>query len=326
MKILYGASNNLNAKIQLSRFLKAMQGSPHQIKVAAYKISSPEAINIDWTLDALLNIYRPDLLSLYNDNLNIYFEQVKNFEPDLVISDLEYFTSYVANELNTTLWQCSSSMINYALTKQEKYGLGLFKYHAHSLSRDSMHTQRMVNVIDNSNCNFVYSHYGDMKEAPALQDGFEWIRPYHQVSKDYVPCQHYLTAGFWNADKRILDVLKKYPDSVIFTENNREYHENVLVKDIRNTDEYYCNLRNSALFVCQGQTSFLADAFYNKKYALIYPNFDDAESITNSHLAYKLGIGRLMLYSDDLSSFTTHKVEPVYSASIKYLHEQIEEL
>lgn len=326
MKILYGASNNLNAKIQLSRFLKAMQGSPHQIKVAAYKLSSPKDVNIDWTLDACLNIYRPELLSLYNDNLNIYFEQVKSFEPDLVISDLEYFTSYVANELNATLWQCSSSMINYALTRQEKYGLGLFKYHAHSLNRDAIHTQRTVNVIDNSNCNFVYSHYGDMKEPPVLQEGYEWIRPYHQVAKDYIPCQHYVTAGLSNTDKRILNVLKKYPDSVAFVENSQEHHENVQVKDIRIVDEYYCNLRNSALFVCQGQTSFLADAFYNGKYALIYPNFDDAESITNSHLAYKLGIGRLMLYSDDLSPYTSYKVEPVCLDSVKYLHERIEEL
>jgi uncharacterized protein (TIGR00661 family) len=326
MKILYGASNNLNAKIQLSRFLKAMQGSPHQIKVAAYKMSSPKDINIDWTLDACLNIYRPDLLSLHNDNLSTYYEQVKSFEPDLVISDLEYFTSYVANDLNVTLWQCSSSMINFALTRQEKYGLGLFKYHAHSLNRDAIHTQRTVNVIDNSNCNFVYSHYGDMKEPPALQDGFEWIRPYHQVAKDYIPCQHYVTAGLSSADKRILDVLKKYPDSVAFVENIQEHHENVLVKDIRIADEYYCNLRNSALFVCQGQTSFLADAFYNGKYALIYPNFDDAESITNSHLAYRFGIGRLMLYADDLSPFISYKAEPVCLDSIKYLHERIEEL
>jgi len=326
MKILYGASNNLNAKIQLSRFLKAMQGSPHQIKVAAYKMSSPKDINIDWTLDACLNIYRPELLSLYNDNLSTYYEQVKSFEPDLVISDLEYFTSYVANDLNVTLWQCSSSMINYALTRQEKYGLGLFKYHAHSLNRDGIHTQRTVNVIDNSNCNFVYSHYGDMKEPPALQDGFEWIRPYHQVAKDYIPCQHYVTAGLSSADKRILDVLKKYPDSVAFVENAQEHHENVLIKDIGIADEYYCNLRNSALFVCRGQTSFLADAFYNGKYALIYPNFDDAESITNSHLAYRLGIGRLMLYADDLSPFISHKVEPVCLDSVKYLHERIEEL
>lgn len=323
MKILYAASNNQNAKIQLSRFLNAV-GDKHQIKIAAYKKSSPKGVNIDWTLDALLNIYRPDLLSLHNDNLNIYHEQVKSFDPDVVISDLEYFTSYVANDLNVTQVQCSSSMINFALEK--KYNLKLFKYYAHSLNRDTMHTQRIVNVLENSNCNFVYSHFGDMDVPPELKEGFEWVRPYHQVAKDYIPCQHFITAGLSGSHKRVLDVLKKYPDSVVFMEDCHEEHANLLVKDIRIVDEYYCNLKNSAIFVCQGQASFLADAFYNGKFSLIYPDYEDAESITHSHLADYLGSGHVISNSDDMSPFEDYKVIPRYSESLKYLHERIEEL
>ncbi len=326
MKILYAASNNLNAKIQLSRFLKAMHGSQHQIKVAAYKVSSPLNVNIDWTLDALLNIYRPDLLSLHNDNLNIYFEQVKNYAPDLVISDLEYFTSYIASDLNLPLWQCSSSVINYALTRQEKYGLGLFKYYAYSLNRDTFHTQRIVNIIDNSDRNFVYSHYGDVEQPPALQNGFEWIRPYHRVARDYIPCQHNVTAGLLLADKPVINVLKKYTDTVVFAENVQERYDNVTIKDIGIEDEYYCNLKNSAAFVCRGQSSFLADAFYNNKYALIYPNFDDAESVANSQLASKFGTGRIMSYTDELTLNDLPMVNPVLSDSVRYLHEYVEEL
>lgn len=326
MKILYAASNNQNAKIQLSRFLKAMDGSQHQIKIAAYKKSSPKDISIDWTLDAVLNIYRPDLLSLNSDNLSIYLEQVKSFSPDLVISDLEYFTSCVANELDITLWQCSSSMINHALSRKEKYNLGLFKYHAHSLNRDAVDTQRIVNIIDNSNCNFVYSHYGDMNSPPILREEFEWIRPYHQVAKDYVPCKHYITAALPYNNKRVLDVLKRYPDSVVFTENTKEHYYDVRVKDIRNVDEYYCNLKNSTLFVCQGQTSFLADAFYNGKHSLIFPDYEDAESITNSQISQKLGVGQIVSCTDTISSYLSLNINTVYSGSIKYLHERIEEL
>lgn len=326
MKILYAASNNQNAKIQLSRFLKAMEGSQHQIKIAAYKKSSPKDISIDWTLDAVLNIYRPDLLSLNSDNLSIYLEQVKSFAPDLVISDLEYFTSCIANELDITLWQCSSSMINHALSRKEKYNLGLFKYHAHSLNRDAVDTQRIVNIIDNSNCNFVYSHYGDMEVPPVLREGFEWIRPYHQVAKNYVPCEHYITAVLSNSNKRVLDVLKKYPDSVVFMENVHECHYGVQVKDIRIVDEYYCNLKNSTFFACQGQTSFLADAFYNGKHSLIFPDYEDAESITNSQISQKLGVGQIVSHADAISSCSPLNINSVRLDSIKYLHERIEEL
>lgn len=326
MKILYAASHNQNAKIQLSRLLRAMNGSKHQIKVAAFRKSSPKNINIDWTLDALLNIYRPDLISLHSDNLNIYLEQVKSFAPDLIISDLEYFTSCVANDLNIPLWQCSSSLINYALIRNEKYNLGLFKYHAHALNRDTLHSQRMINILDNSNRNFIYSHYGDMIEPPSLLDGFTWVRPYHQIAKSYIPCEHYITAAFSVPDKRMMSFLKKYPDTVAFVDDPRESYQNVRVKDIRIEDEYYCNLKNSALYVCQGQTSFLADAFYNGKYALVFPDYEDAESLTNSQLAQKIGIGSIMTYTDDLPDISSIVIEPNYSGSTKYLHEHIEEL
>lgn len=325
MKILYAANNNYNSKIQLSRFLKAINGRGHQIKIAAYIKSSPKSVNIDWTLNCLLNIYKPDVISLKNDNLNIYFEQVKAFAPDLIISDLEYFTSYIANVLNIKLWQCSSSLINHALTKREKYNLGLFKHYAYLLNRDPVDTQRTVNLIDNSDCNLVYSHYGDTLHPPAISESFEWIRPYHQASNLYIPCEHNIVAALHNSNKKILNVLKKQEDSVVFMESCTEKYPNLLVKDIENEEEYYCNLRNSNLFVCQGQGSFLADAFYNKKFSLIYPDYEDAESVINSQLSQKFELGKIMAYEDNIKETETLDVSPEDKA-IKQLHQKIAEL
>lgn len=328
MKILYAASNSYSARIQLARWLQAMQGTNHQIKIAAYKKSSPKGISIDWTLDALLNIYKPEYLSTHNDNLSIYYEQVKNYMPDLIISDLEYFTSYVANSLNVPLWQCSSSLIKFGLTRNEKYDLGMFKYHAHSLNRDPGHTQRTINLIDNSDANLVYSHYGDTDRPPLLQEGYEWVRPYHQIGKAHLTCAHSIVAGLSTNDKQVVMALKKFsPDSVIFLENRgSEKYDNIQVKDIENADEYYCNLRNSERFVCQGQASFLADAFYNGKFSLIYPDYQDAESLINSQLSNKLGLGFIMTPSEDARYMSTFQVHPQYQRNIKYLHEKIEEL
>src|SRR5271155_1177897 len=109
MKILYAAGDNTNACTQLSRFVQAMPN--HQIKVAAYQQSSPKGMNIDWTLNCLLNVFTGQIAE--NDNLKIYYDQIVYFAPDLIISDLEYFTSYLAGVGNIPLWQCSSSLINY---------------------------------------------------------------------------------------------------------------------------------------------------------------------------------------------------------------------
>ena len=326
MKILYAAPNNSNAKIQLARFLDAMQGSDHQIKLAAYKRSMPKDTNIDWCLDALLNFCQPETTSLNNDNLVIYFDQIKSYAPDLIISDLEYFTSFIANELNVPLWQCSSSLINFAMTRREKYDLGLSKYYLYAANMTYEQTQRIVHLIDNSDRNFVYSHFGDAENPPTLQNGFEWIRPYHQIHKEYEPCQHYAAAALTNSDKNIIGVLKKYADSVVFTDCCAEKYQNVLMKDIAIQDEYYCNLKNSPIFICQGQTSFLADAFYNGKFSIIYPDYNDAEAVINSQLTKKFGLGRITTYTEDINLFSDYKVNPTYNENIKQLHEKIEEL
>lgn len=325
MKILYAASNNQNAKIQLARFLKAMEGSVHQIKVAAYKRSSPRNTNIDWTLDCLLNPYKPEALSLDNDNLKIYFDQVKYYAPDLIVSDLEYFTSYIAGVLNIGIWQCSSSLINYALTKTDKYNMGAFKYYAHSMSREIKNSQRTLNLLSNSDGNFVYSHFGDVAQPPQLSESFEWVRPYHQVGKSTIPCQHFLVAGLASNNKQLLGVLGRNSDSVAFLDGCAETYRNVQVKDIRNREEYFCNLKNSEIFVCQGQTSFLADAFYNGKYSWIYPDYQDSETLINSCVSQHFQLGHIANLYDEFGN-RGYTINPQYNPSVKYLHERIEEL
>ena len=303
-----------------------MSGSEHTIKIAAYKDFLPKNINVDWCLTALLNIYKPELLSLDNDNLRIYLQQVEDFAPDLVISDLEYFTSYLAVLSNIPLWQCSSSLVNFALTKEEKYNLGLFKFFAHSLNRDPLHTQRTANIIENSVRKLVYSHYGDTVGQPTLQEGFEWIRPYHQVYRLSVPCQHMIVAGLSKNNKQILDLLRQYPDSVVFMDAEVEKYQNLRVKDINSSEEYYCNLRNCQNFICQGQASFLADAFYNGKFSLIYPDYEDIDSIINSQLSQKLSLGHIPLSKIEITTHNTFELQTTYQTSTKYLHELVNDL
>jgi hypothetical protein len=325
LKILYAASNHSGAKIQLARFMKAMEGKPYIVKVAAYKKSSPK-INIDWTLDCLLNIYKPENISLDNDNFPIYLEQVKYFAPDLIISDLEYFTSQVANLLNITLWQCSSSMLNFALSHEDKYNLGVFKHYSYVLNKNPVYTQRTVNLIDNSNCNFVYSHLGDTQDPPILKDNFEWIRPYHSAGKHAIPCQHNVVAATLDNNKRVIDLLKRQSDSVVFSGFPEEEHTNLLMKDIGNEVEYACNLRNSNLFVCEGQTGFLADAFYNQKYSVILTNVKEAECILNAAYSERMKLGTVIYDSVDLDMFKNKQIDNQLNDRSMFLHERIEEL
>lgn len=326
LKILYAASNNENGKIMLSRFIKAIEGKPYIVKVAAYKQSSPQNISVDWTLDCLLNMFNVDAVSTENENFVTYFNQVKYFNPDLIISDMEYFTSHIANVLNITLWQCSSSLITYGLTKSEKHNIGLYKKYSYLFHSDAI-VQRNINVIDNSNYNFVYSHFGDMENPPQLNDDFQWVRPYHVEGKDYIPCQHNLVAAALKNNKQIFNLLQKSLDNVVFTEFSDETYSNFTLKDIGNQEEYACNLRNCNLFLCEGQTSFLADAFYNNKYSIVLVNFKDAECVINSMFSEQFLLSHnIYNVQEDILCHTGKTVNSNYNADIRYLHEYLEEI
>jgi len=315
MRILYAASNNLGSKIQLWRFYQSVKNLPIEIKYAAYSKSSPN-INIDWTLDALINPFRPNSLSLNNDNVHIYFEQIKKYNPDLIISDLEYFTSYIANLLDITLWQCSPLLLHFALTHKSKYNAGLSNQYIHLLKQDSEEYQKIINIISNSNANFVYSHFGDIINPPDLKDGFGWIRPYHTVGKIYKPCEHDNVVALINNNNKIVNSIKN-KDTVIFSEFPNETHDNITMKHIWNSEDYYCNIYNSKQFVCEGYMSFLADAFYNGKKSTLFPNYNDLECITSSLYSNHLGLSQL--FNLDLKKETVH----VDLKNIKMLHEHI---
>lgn len=327
INILYAASDLENSKIQLSRFLKASENKAYNIKIAAFKKSAPKNVHIDWTLDALLDFFKPNTWSLENPNFHIYYEQVKSFKPDLIISDMEYFTSYVANTLNIPLWQCSSSLINYGILKGKKYNLGLWGKYSFIIQQNALNRQQRDRyIIENSNKIFIYSHFGDLFPSPELNKNFEWIRPYHSIGKVSIPCEHNIVAGMLANDKKIFSLLNKYKDSVAFSEFELENYENILLKSMTNQEEYFCNLRNSNLFLCQGQTSFLADAFYNNKYSIVIPNFKDNECITNAIYSehFKLS-SNIYDIKSNIEKYYKYIITSQYNNKIAFLHQKVDE-
>lgn len=327
IKILYAANNTLNSFMQLSRFLEAVKDKPYKIKIAAYRKSSPSNISIDWTLDCLLNILKPKSFSTENNNFNIYYNQIKYYAPDLIISDMEYFTSYIANTLNIPLWQCSSLLFNDALEEKEKYDIGLYKKYSFILNKNNwFNTSKQLNIIDNSDYNFVYSHFGDLDNAPKLKNNFEWIRPYHEQGRDFITCKHNIVGTTLSNNKNIINLLKQHTDSVVFSNFIHEKYENPVLKNLSNFQEYFCNVKNCQLYVCEGQISFLADAFYNNKYAVVWTNFQDNECIINSVFSEVYKLSTSIYQIENLEKLKENKIISQYKENIQYLHQKLENL
>ena len=324
IKILYAASNNINSKISLDRFLNYVDDS-FTLKVAAFKKSSP-SMNIDYTLDCLLNIFEPEHFSLENDNLQIYFEQIKNYKPDLIISDLEFFTSYVGNILNIPVWQCSSSLLTYGLSFKNKYESGIHKKYSYLFNKNQRHNQKIINIVENSDLNLVYSHFGDLESSPELKNNFHWIRPYHYIGKKSLTCKHNIIAANINHNNKILSLLRNNNDCVLFAEFLEGYYDNILIKNIYNQEEYFCNIANSNSYICEGYTNFLADAFYNKKFSAVFNNLESAEQVLNNIFTEKFNLGKIIYNENDLNNLVQEEINYTYNKNIMFLHEKIKKV
>lgn len=323
LKILYAACNRQNSKIALQRFMNAIKGKPYIVKIAAYKKSSPN-INIDWTLDSLNNIFGENIFSFDNDNLRIYFEQVKAFNPDLIISDLEHYTSHIANLLNIPLWQCSPSILDYSLTKKQKIRFATYKIYYAVLYKNE-NSIRNLHIINNSDRKLIYSHFCDIENPPEILDNYEWVRPYHTVGKISPMCYHNIVCSLFSPDKKIISFLKDKEDVVLFSQLIYEKFNKISLKNIENESEYFCNLQNSRFFISEGHPSFLADAFYNNKKSFLAINYEDTECLLHGAISEKLNLSKILYKPEYFTEDEDMFVEPKLNKNAKYLHERIEE-
>lgn len=269
IKILYGARESQNSKIQLQRILD--NNTNFDYKIAAYKNHCPN-VNLDITLD----IFKKE----NNKAFEIFLEQVNYFKPDVVISDLEYFTSKAAIKLKIPLIQCTNYIHQFVTSKKNNV-MHNYKF------------PKQDDFIHKSDYIFLYSHFGDVEYEFKIRDKCEWIRPYYKLGKDSVVCKHNLLAALFNNDKNIYKILNDYEDCVVFNNYILENYKNITLKSFDDIDEYYCNLKNSESFICRGDPVFLDDAYYNGKHSYIILDKKTSENIATYELAKKLGHGTL---------------------------------
>ncbi len=312
-KILYSAGDRSGAKLQLIRLLEHLDPSTYTIKLAGYKRMG---LLLDWTLDALHDPLNIANLSLDNDNFEILFEQIKSFDPDLIISDLEIFASYAGQLLHKPVWQVSPKLLEYINLPQ----MGLHKYTI--LREHSEYEQELLkNILTNSEKRYVYSHFGDVTNVFALLSDYEWVRPYHYLGAVSLPCAHNMVV--MEPPKKMLAALKAYQDVVAFTDSALTNMPNLITKDMANIQEYACNVKNCNYYISSGITDTLADAFYNDKFSTIIPDLFDPECVINMLLTeyYKLG---LIAYDGLINVDIGHGISSSHNTKTSFLHQEID--
>lgn len=292
MRILYGASNRVGASFQLEGFLSH---SAHTVRVAAWLNGSQSIQTVDWTLDALKS----------KQALNLFKEDVRQYRPDLVISDDEPYTAKLAHKLRIPLWYCSPIH----LLDGVKWKFRTLSGYASPI----LDIRNTINGLPYAEKKLIYSPFGDLADPPTIRDDFEWVTPYHEkvANKNYNQ-----TIAFIAGDRSLSDILKCYGDTLIFKSFS---------------DDYYGALSESRRYFTTGSTNSLADAIYNNKQICISPNLNDYEEVLNAIGCSAFGVGSDIGQVEYMERFALEYVEKAfekskaYSVSIKNkkLHEKV---
>lgn len=219
LKILYAGNNYTSSYHTLKRFIDTYS-KYYNIKISAYSKSIKD-LNVNWNLDALLDFRgKANAISFKNSNYALYIREIQRFAPDLIISDLEIYTSCAALELGIPLWQVSPLLLYYGINHKSN----LYKYYSGTFSKNLNIKQYTNYIINNSDKKLILSHLGDLSDGPKLKAGYEWVRPTYELSdKNQTDNAIGLADAYFANIPTILNIDYSDPGSILTAYYNQYY-------------------------------------------------------------------------------------------------------
>lgn len=331
MKFLYVADNSTSSSVQLSRFIKAFYESDilkrHELRIAAFSSSAP-TIGADYTMDSFLDFYETNLPLNERIGFNRLKDEIKIYAPHLIINDLDHHAAIIANQLNIPYWNVSSKLLYRAITDKVSKSLQINKkyFHYFRLNR-TFHS--FEKVRGPAKFNFVYSYLCDSEFRPDLKPEYRWIRPYHVVST--VKCDPKVVCTVLHNDKLFMSYAVTLGDAVLFSPFSYEKFNGVDGDTIPHfpaeSQEYADMISNCYLVLSHGETSLVADAFYNKKHCLVYSSPANMDTVLNGFFVQRQGIGEIVLTRKNTNQINYLDPEPYrlnHDPNTYYLHEHLE--
>jgi hypothetical protein len=299
MRILFAINKTTESKHLLKRSLPFL--SNHTVKTAGYYGYCDK---VDININAFVN---PNSF-LFFDKLSNYYNEVKRFNPELIITDCEPVTSFLATYFTCPVYQIINKFFHYAITTEYQRKAKL-KKHVSSIYRSGY-----PEILKNADRVFVYSHFGDL--GLQLKDNVTWIRPYFKLGKTSKVCAHDHVVLVYDYRKILSNI--KSNDLVIyydknFTMNHKSY----------DSEDYYHNIKNAKYIITESCSHLLADCYYNGKYPHICMDISDMSSISNTYLSDYYYTGKRIYIKDKLNLSDLELPEVFIEKDIKYLHEYL---
>jgi hypothetical protein len=266
MKIIYAGNNTIGSSVQAERICQALNS--HSVKIAGYSFYH---INLDWTLDCL----NTNKITFSNSNFKRLYSQIEHYKPDLVISDYNFYFSYIAIKLKIKLYQVSSLIAWDFADPVFKSKLNLYKYNKKLFEGNWRTVANMSSVIENSDKLFCYSPFSDYYKVINLPSSISWVDPY-VLDKQPVLSKYDNCYPFIIQNKNILHSIKN-TNTLLYGSCDEQFN---VIKNKYTNEKYNYGLIASDNLYCSGETSFIADGLYNNKNLHLF-KVNDLESLIN---------------------------------------------
>lgn len=306
MKILYTIGDRLGAAEFLYRFLQHKDPN-WEIKVAGYHEAASKIKYLDWCLDAIY--FNSHSLS-YGDSDTLiaekYANDIKKWQPNLIICDHEYFTPRIAQSLNIPLW--ISTPLHSSVEKKE------YRFYATAFweLRKAIYHFKPEKILINS-------PFVNLAEPNS-----DFIKPYFTKA---INNQSNVILNVSN-NKRAIKLarlfLSKYKNIYIFNDlAHAQFKHNT------NQGKYEEVLSKNSLYITDGATESLADAIYNNCKIIVSPSFSNTESGYNGLYIKNNKFGQYVGQIELLETFAPDYLEdPIHNYNLNnseylQLHETI---
>lgn len=316
MKILYAAGESYDSKIFLERFIPNLSDK-FILKIAAYSKFKPKFIPVDYNLDSCLSFREDSIAKDRSENLHIFMQQVKLFNPDLIISELENFTCYVAINLGIKYWVIGREVFHISLPKKMK-----LSYYSFSKKRTKMSKfNETMYYFNNAEKRLALSPFGDVLNFELDKEkNTSFVRPYYFTDKYSELCNHNVVCCLSNLDKANLKLLPN--DSIVFSDEI-ENIQNLNVKSRFNVDDLGKYIVSCNNYAASSFTHLISDGLYNSKFINYFVDFSSNESIINHLFLKKFKLGTNLAINKISNNQILSNIS--LNKDIKYLHEILEE-
>ncbi len=95
----------------------------------------------------MLNFRSPQeqAISFNNSNFKLYSKEIDQFKPELIISDLDIYTSYIGINNNIPTWQVSSLLLYHAIEIKSRENI--WKYYSSLFELGENYKQYLTYII-----------------------------------------------------------------------------------------------------------------------------------------------------------------------------------